>query len=497
MRYFIKSFEPGAISISDILFDLQSRDDIPQVLRGLQYIYTLLTTCQAVFEILETMIPPDIDKNNGRPGMAFWTILVMGVLRLNLNWDYDRLLEMVNHHQTIRQMLGHANFEYVYKSQTIKDNVSLLTPEILEQINEVVVKAGHQLFKKKEDVLNGRCDSFVVETDVHYPTDTNLLFDAIRTIILLIVTLGKKLNLEDFPCQIAQIQEIKNSLHRLQRLKHSTSKDEEKKKNQEQLIINAHQSYITLVTSTIEPINQTLKMLIEQNENIQTELKSELSEIQRFIKHAERQIDQIDRRVIKGEQIPHNEKVFSLFEEHTEWVSKGKAGVPVELGLKVCILSDQIGFILHHQVMQKQTDDKVTVAMVEETQKRFPRLRSCSFDKGFHSPSNQKELKQLLGFVCLPKKGKLSKKDQEIESSEEFRQNRRKHSAVESAINALEVHGLDICPDHGIDGFKRYVALAIVARNIQHLGAHLQNQERERQKQLLREAANQQLLEAA
>jgi hypothetical protein len=495
MRSIIKPFEPSAIPISDIQFDPQSRDDIPQVLRGLQYIYANPDYQKAVFDILETIIPPHVDKNNGRPSMALWTILVMGVLRWYRYWDYDRLLEMVNNHQTIRQMLGHASFEYVYKSQTIKDNVSLLTPEILEQINQVVVNAGHQLFKKKDDILNGRCDSFVVETDVHYPTFTTLLFDAIRTIILLIAKLCKKLRLEDCNDHIEQIKEIKNSLHRLQRLKHSTSKDEEKKKKQEQVIIDAHQSYLNLVKLTNEQVNKTLKMLVEQPKSIKNELKAEFSEIQRFIEHAERQIDQIDRRVIKGEQIPHDEKVFSLFEEHTEWVSKGKAGVPVELGLKVCISSSQIGFILHHHVMQKQTDDKVAITMVEETQKRLERLRSCSFDKGCNEPSNQKVLIKLLDFVCLPKKGKLSKKDQELEYSEEFRQNRRKHSAVESAINALEVHGLDICPDHGIDGFKRYVALAVVARNLQHLGALLQKQEREQQLQI--EAANQPLLQEA
>lgn len=497
MRSLINSFEPGAIPISNIQFDLQSRDDIPQILRGLQSIYTNPETRQTVFEILETVIPSNIDKNNGRPGMALWTILVMGVLRLNLNWDYDHLLEMVNHHQTIRQMLGHANFEEVYKLQTVKDNVSLLTHEILNKINQIVVKAGHHLFKKKDEIIKGRCDSFVVETDVHYPTDINLLFDAVRTLILLIVQISKKLRLENGNEPLDKIQEIKNSLHRLQRLKHGTRKDEEKKKKQEQVIIEAHQSYLILVKSTLEWVNQTLKMFGEQSSNFQNEFKSELSEIQCFIEHAERQIEQIDRRVLKGEQIPHDEKVFSLFEEHTEWINKGKAGVPVELGLKVCVLSDQIGFILHHHVMQKQTDEKVAVTMIEETQKCFPILRNCSFDKGFHSPDNQKELNKLLDFVCLPKKGKLSKKDQEREYSDEFRQNRRKHSAVESVINALEVHGLDICPDHGINGFKRYVALAVVARNLQHLGALLQKQEKEQKKQLQIEAANQLLQEAA
>ncbi len=77
----------------------------------------------------------------------------------------------------------------------------------------------------------------------------------------------------------------------------------------------------------------------------------------------------------------------------------------------------------------------------------------------------------------LPKKGKLSNKDKEIEHSKEFIEARHQHSSVESAINALEVHGLDRCLDHGLHGFKRYVSLAVVARNIQKLGAILRKKE--------------------
>ena len=190
-----------------------------------------------------------------------------------------------------------------------------------------------------------------------------------------------------------------------------------------------------------------------------------------YIVHAVRQIDQIRRRVLHGEIIPHGEKVFSIFQPHTEWISKGKAGVPVELGLRVCVLEDRNGFILHHQVMQKETDDQVAVAMVAAAKQRFPRLCLCSFDKGFHSPQNQQDLKAELTTVVLPKKGRLSVAERERESAPEFVAARRQHSAVESAINALGVHGLELCRDHGITGFQRYVALAVVARNIQRLGA--------------------------
>ena len=76
----------------------------------------------------------------------------------------------------------------------------------------------------------------------------------------------------------------------------------------------------------------------------------------------------------------------------------------------------------------------------------------------------------------MPCKGKRSKVRQTVESDPVFIKNRRQHSAVESGINALEVHGLDRCPDRGLEHFKRYVALAVVGRNLQKLGAILQAQ---------------------
>ena len=99
---------------------------------------------------------------------------------------------------------------------------------------------------------------------------------------------------------------------------------------------------------------------------------------------------------------------------------------------------------------------------------------------GFYSPVNRKTLQSLLDLAVIPKKGKLSKEEKQIETSDEFIENRRHHSAVESAINALENHALDRCLDHGINGFKRYVALAVLARNIQIVGAHIRKKELKR-----------------
>jgi IS5 family transposase len=115
----------------------------------------------------------------------------------------------------------------------------------------------------------------------------------------------------------------------------------------------------------------------------------QIQEIIGYMAHAKRQLDQIERRVIHGEIIPHEEKVFSIFEPHTEWISKGKAGVPVELGIRVCILQDQHQFILHHHVMEHETDDKVAVKMTKTGKDKFSNLQSVSFDKCFNSKENQ------------------------------------------------------------------------------------------------------------
>ena len=145
----------GEQDIAAIELDPKSRDDIPQILRGLQHIYTTPDLRGRVFTLLQEVIPQGVegeaDPDTGRPGMEQWKILVLGVLRQGLNADYDRIHELANQHSTLRQMLGHSGWadETYYHLQTLKDNLRLFTPEILDRINQEVVSAGHVLVKKK------------------------------------------------------------------------------------------------------------------------------------------------------------------------------------------------------------------------------------------------------------------------------------------------------------------------------------------------------------
>ncbi len=475
------------IDIADIKIDVRSRDDIPLILLGLQHIYCTDNLREKVFEIIKDILPTQlvdgqskpVSAELGCPGMNQWTILVLGCLRLCLNADFDRIHELANQHRTLRLMLGIADWdEKLFSLQTLKDNLPLFTPDILARINQAVVEAGYALLGKKNTPAPaaGRCDSFVVETDVHFPTDISLLYDAMRVLLCICARFSEEFGLKGWRQFKSCLKKLKKALRIIQKLKHSTAKDEAKKQAKTEQITQAHQTFIDLSGVYLKRVEETIAQLA----TVHHVSELQLAKPKQFIAHAKRQIDQIECRVMKGEAIPHNEKVFSLFEPHTEWISKGKAGVPVELGVRVAIVESREGFILHHQVMENTTDDKIAVTLVKETQTLFPSFKACSFDKGFHSPANQTELKAVLDPVTLPKKGKRSKKEEERETGEAFVAARKAHSAVESGINALEVHGLDKCLDQGIDGFKRYVALAVVSRNIQKIGQIKRDTERER-----------------
>jgi hypothetical protein len=273
------------------------------------------------------------------------------------------------------------------------------------------------------------------------------------------------------------IRQVKQAFRKSQQLKRSSSKKEEKKKERQLLIEKAHQDYISISEYFIQ---KSRSILSHQIDNAPLNILTLRLEIEGYIEHSIRQIEQIKKRVLQHQAIPHNEKAFSIFQPHTEWINKGKAGVPVELGLRVCIVESSSGYILNHQVMEKKVDNQIAVELIKDTQSKFKSVSGCSFDKGFHSPANQAELSELLDHLVLPKKGRRNKKETEIEKDPAFKTSKRKHSAVESGINALEIHGLDVCPDHGIAGFKRYVALAVVARNIQKLGSELIKKEYEK-----------------
>ena len=245
------------------------------------------------FELLLDRFGEDRDLKVGRPGMELWTVLVLAVLKQGLGCDFDRLREHANTHVVLRQLLGHSELEPVtYSYDQVIRNVSLLDEDTLRDINELVVRHGHSLCD--HDVgerLAGRCDSFVVETDVHYPTDRNLLWDAARVMVRIAAALADEWNLSGW----RQAKHHAVTLRRLYQRVASTRRSEAWREDVD--------AFLAKCEELLAKAEATRADLLERGA-----WPEELEDLDRYIAHTRRQIDQTDRRILQGEVIPQKEK---------------------------------------------------------------------------------------------------------------------------------------------------------------------------------------------
>ena len=454
--------ELGATPIDKVEIPIKSRDELPPVLRALQYIYSEPSLNNSVFSLLEQQV--QINTRTGRPGMSLWEILVFACVRLTLDADYDRLEHIANYDSLVRTLLGISRFGDNFKQyprQTLVDNVGLVDEETITRIYQMVADTGHQLVKKNEK-LNVKVDTFVLETNVHFPTDLNLLWDAGRKCITIASDLYNAVPGSGWRKSRYLKKQLKATFRNAAKLSVGAGRLKPKGKN-------AVLDYLSRAEKLSKKLDesQNLFQLRDSNDLLQL---AKLVELQYFTAHLCKHINLVRRRVILNEKIPHQEKVFSLFEPHTRWIKKGKAGNKVELGLPLAVSTSQYGFILNHKIMEKEQDVDVAVSISKELLSTFSNIDSISFDKGFWSPENFKELKDSVENLVIPKKGRLNKTEYQREHSSSFKVLRRQHAAIESDINCLEHHGLNRCPDKGLPNFRRYTSIGILAYNLHKLG---------------------------
>jgi hypothetical protein len=476
----------GIIPISEVKLPIKSRDELPPILRALQHIYVTPELNEEVFKILEGKVLKG-KKKTGRYGMELWHILVLSAVRLGLDADYDRLDDFANHHKLIRQILGvETTFGEGkrFSRQSIQDNVSLLDEETINKISEVVVRAGHKLVKKKDGGFRIKADTYVLESDVHFPTDVNLLWDAARKSLDVIEDAIREGLLEGKGWRKGKYW--RRELKRLMRI--STKALFGGGKNKEETTKDRVKGYLGLARGLSEKIEASMLAIYERVLSINpVEVYAvKIETLEYFHGMLNKQIDLVERRVIRGETIPSEEKIHSLFEPHTEWLYKGKANHRVELGHNILVASDQWGFIVEHQVIEREADVSLSIPLAERLLNRLGEdaIESISFDKGFYKRENKELLKLYIPEVIMPKKGKENQAEQAEESSKTFKKLRHRHSAVESDINRLEHHGLNRCLDKGLKAFKRYCALGVVAANFHKLGNVLQEKARKKQEKL-------------
>jgi hypothetical protein len=472
-KRFEQQLKIGQIPISQIEVNTKYRGAFSKLVLSLKKLYLTPEYNERIFSILEDKIVKG-KKKTGRPGMDLWVLFVMAQTRLCLNTSYDELHRMANNDKMFREIMGietEDGFERIeFEYQNILDNVTLLDDETVRKLNDVVVEMGHDVFKKKEaEALRLKTDSFVVESNVHFPTDYNLLWDSGRKCMDIMGKFIKKYkHVTGWRKRGYWYRSLKSKMRTLGQVGKSGGKGKEER------LLQAATDYLDTARLFLDKLKKE-KPNLPLGDTRDFELHLELEYYQSML---EKHIDLVERRIIKGETIPHGEKLFSIFETYTEWITKGKQNPGVELGKNFQVTTDQFHLIVDYKIMEHEVDKSCVIPLADRVLPRF-KVESWSFDKGFYSKDNKELLGLFTQHLVMPKKGKLNQKEQEQESERAFKKTRNQHSAIESNINELEHRGLDRCPDKGYAHFKRYVGLGVCAYNLHRIGAELMRQARE------------------
>jgi len=464
----------GQLPIEAAFINPKSKNALDELLAALKAIYCDKEYNEKIFSILEKHINSG-KKNTGRTGMDLWCIFVLSQVRLCLNLSYDTLHDLADNHHKMRHLMGIEKgfgFERVeFEYQNIYDNVTMLSDELVAEINKVILDFGHgQVFKKKGNTaLRLKSDSFVVESNVHFPTDYNLLWDCVRKCLDIVSKFLKKhKGIEGWRKIGNWRREIKGLMRELGKASISGGQKKQEK------VVAAAEKYLNKARLLINKLGEEMPSL-PINDEVDLTL---VLILEHFMVLMQKHIDLVDRRILKGEIIPHEEKLFSVFETYTEWVKKGKSRPSVELGKKLAITTDQFGLIVDYQLMNDQQDRDIVIEVADRILSKY-KVASWSFDKGFWRKENKEILQLEVDKVIIPKLGRRNKTEEQEEHSTSFKKLKNKHSAIESNINELENRGLDRCPDRGYPHFKKYIGLGVSAYNLKKIGKQILKLERE------------------
>ncbi len=268
-----------------------------------------------------------------------------------------------------------------------------------------------------------------------------------------------------------QLDKVKAIVREIRRTSRAKSKGADRLKP-------GYQRLLTLAEDLLQRARQLLVTLHFRSKGLGIDWLGEghdgpREELWHYVQLTEKVCGTARRRVLLGETVPNEEKIFSIYEPHTELIKRGKQPNPIQYGHKVLVIEDGVGFICHYAVVANGVlDQDVLVPAMTALQERMDdKIERASFDRAFHTPENQEQLASIVAHPCIPKKGRLSGRQQQKEATVKFRQARQSHPGIESAIGALQAgNGQERCRDKSKLGYERYVGLGMLGRNLHTLG---------------------------
>jgi hypothetical protein len=465
------------LPISAVKLNLDCRDELIPILRALQHLYEDEPLRQEVLKLVGKDINKTSSRRRGRRGLNYWEITVLAGVRLGCNLDYDKLQDLAENHRNLQRIMGIGDWEVDevdFDWRRVENNLIKLRPATLKKINDLIVRAGHELEPQAIEAVRG--DTFVVETNIHYPTESSLIGDGLRKVITLAARLAAEHGLDgwrQYKHLLKKVKKLVQKIGRASRAKGSTGK---------QRLEAGYRELLALAADLLARSRALVAQLTQAQYVRVLELAGGLrDQLRQYAELTAKVCDNARRRVLEGETLSNDEKIFSMFEPHTELIKRGKQPNPIQFGHNVLVIEDAAGFVVDYRVVENGVlDQDLVVPVMRELQGRFEgKIKSASFDRSFHTPENQQELAKIVKTPCIASKGEAKGRQQQKEGTVAFRKARQRHPGVESEIGALQAgNGLKRCRDKSKQGYERYVALGVLGRNLQTLGKLLLAQDR-------------------
>ena len=325
-----------------------------------------------------------------------------------------------------------------------------------------------------EDGTKLRVDTTVVQTDIHHPTDNTLLWDVVRVVTRLVRRLGKALELRRIKGFRDRTRSARRRMYEIQRMT-TRQRDEEQTG-----------TYRELIGIAEEVVESARMALAKASKTRAKDMLADMAieEIRKDIEHycglGSQVIDQARRRVLNGEQVPNAEKIYSIFEPHTDLIKRGKVRTPIEFGHKVFLAESAQGLIT-------QYENEVHVApSLDHHMEAFGRVPELyGSDRGFFSEQNVASCAQEgVKVVCIPQRGgKKTPEREAYEKSADFKQGQRFRAGIEGRISVLfRGRGMKRCLAEGHERFELWVAAAVLANNLMNVAALLTRRASRRRK---------------
>jgi IS5 family transposase len=406
---------------------------------------------------------------SGRSGLTARQILRSLVLMRVKNWDYRELRERIADGLTLRQFTDFYCAP-VPKHDAFQRGIIRLTPRTLKAVNDLVVRAAVKL--GLEDGAKLRVDTTVVQTDIHHPTDNTLLWDVVRVVTRLVGRLAKALELRRIRGFCDRRRSARRRMYEIQRM--TTRQRHEQQTGTYRVLIGIAEEVVGNARAAVE---KTGKMRVKD-----MFADMAIEELRKQIKHfcelASRVIDQARRRVLDGEQVPNGEKIYSIFEPHTDLIKRGKVRTPIEFGHKVFLAESAQGLITQYEVLKGNPSDEVHVApSLRRHRQAFGRVPELyGTDRGFFSEQNLASCKHAgVKVVCIPQRGgKKTAEREAYEKTADFKEGQRFRAGIEGRISVLfRGRGMKRCLAEGPDRFELWVGAAVLANNLMRIAAML------------------------